>query len=123
MAGTKPAGHKPLTAAPAWDLFLQHSHREHKPETFRWHRHFLQNFCDRCGHLDASQLVPFHLTSWLDANPSWKGARRHATAVVKRAFAWGRKQGLIGTDPFADVDACGICRCTTMRCGLALNTA
>src|SRR5262249_3515686 len=76
--------------------------KEHEPETFDWHRHYLQSFCDRCGHLKAGDLIPFHLTSWLDAN-KWKAARRHATGIVKRAFAWCTGQGLIATDPFEGV--------------------
>src|SRR5262249_43958360 len=59
-------------------------------------------FCDRCGHLRAADLIPFHLTSRLDAH-KWKAARRHATGIVKRAFAWGLGQGLVSADPFASV--------------------
>lgn len=102
MAGTKPAAPKSLTAAEVCDLFLRHSEREHEAATFAWHKHYLQSFCDRCGHLKAADLIPFHLTAWLDAN-KWKAARRHATGIVKRAFAWGREQGLVAADPFADV--------------------
>lgn len=74
---------------------LTHSQREHEPDTFAWHKGYLQKFCDRYGRMQASDLIPFHLTAWLDAYPGWKAARRHATVVVKRAFAWARRQGLI----------------------------
>ena len=73
MAGTKPATSKALTASEVCDLFLSHSEREHEPDTFICHKRYLQSFCDRCGHLKTTDLIPFHLTAWLDANPGWKG--------------------------------------------------
>jgi integrase len=103
MAGTKPAAPKSLSVSEVCDLFLRHSEREHTPETFAWHKRYLQSFCDRCGHLRAVDLIPFHLTTWLDANPGWKGGRRHAAGITKRALAWAREQGLVTSDPFADV--------------------
>ena len=102
MAGTAPAKQTVLTAAEVCDLYLQHSQREHEPDTFVWHKRYLQKFCDRLGHVKTSDLIPFHLTSWLDFQ-KWKKTRRHATAIVKRAFAWAAKQKLIPTDPFTDV--------------------
>jgi len=102
MAGTTPATPKTLTAAEVCDLFLRHSEQEHEAETFQWHKRYLQSFCDRCGHLKSTELIPFHLTSWLDAN-DWKAARRHATGIAKRAFAWCKEQGLISADPFEGV--------------------
>jgi integrase len=102
MSGTRPAAPKSLTTAEVCDLFLRHSEKEHEPDTFDWHKYYLQSFCDRCGHLKSADLIPFHLTSWLDAN-KWKASRRHATGIVKRAFAWCREQGLISADPFETV--------------------
>jgi integrase len=102
MAGTRPANPKILTAAEVCDLFLGHSEKEHEPDTFEWHKRYLQSFCDRVGHLKAADLIPFHLSAWLDAN-KWKAARRHATVIVKRAFAWCREQGLLSTNPFESV--------------------
>ena len=47
--------------------------------------------------------MPYHVTLWLDENPNWKGGRRHATAVVKRAFSWAHKEGLLSVNPLASV--------------------
>lgn len=102
MSGTRPIAPKSLIASEVCDLFLRHSEKEHKAETFDWHKRYLQSFSDRCGHLKTVDLIPFHLTSWLDAQ-GWKATRRHATGIVKRAFAWCREQGLIEKDPFAEV--------------------
>lgn len=102
MAGTKPAKRSAFTASQVCDLYLVHSEKEHQAETFAWQKRYLQRFCDRLGTVKAADLIPFHLTSWLDSQ-KWKKARRHATAIVKRAFAWATGQKLISDDPFADV--------------------
>ena len=102
MAGTRPAKKHRLTAAQVCDLYLVHSEKEHEPATFSWHKTYLQPFCDTYGRFDPADLIPFHLTAWLDAHPTWKGARRHAAVIVKRAFRWAKRQGLIAADPFAE---------------------
>jgi hypothetical protein len=70
MAGLKPAGPATRSVAEVSDLFLQHSEREHSADTFCWDKRYLQSFCDRFGHLMATDLIPFHLTSWLDSHPT-----------------------------------------------------
>ncbi len=102
MAGSRPASREPLSVSQVCDHYLVHSEKEHEASTFAWHKTYLQAFCDRYGTFKAADLIPFHLTAWLDAHPKWKGARRHAAVIVKRAFRWCRRQGLIPADPFAD---------------------
>jgi integrase len=92
-----------LTVARLADEFLKWSEKHNSPETFDWHKVFLQNFCDAHGRRLAAEVIPYHVTTWLDQNPSWKGGRRHATYCVKRAFTWGHKQGLLTTNPLAAV--------------------
>jgi integrase len=103
MAGVKPRKPNKRSVAEICDLFLIHSQRHHGADTFVWHRRYLQDFCDRFGRLKAARLIPFHLTSWLDDHPTWKASRRHATAVVKRAFSWAAKQKLLAADPLASI--------------------
>jgi integrase len=103
MAGTKPVQADTLHVEQVCDHYLTHSEREHEPDTFTWHKRYLQKFCDRYGRMRAADLIPFHLTAWLDAHPGWKAARRRAAVVVKRAFAWAKRQGLTTANPFAEV--------------------
>lgn len=98
----RPAAANPTVAA-VCDLFLDASERQHKPETYEWHRHYLQSFCSRHGKLVTADVRPFHVANWLDAHPTWKASRRHATAVVKRAFAWAEAQGYIDASPVRGV--------------------
>jgi len=84
------------------DLFLQWSEKHHEKVTFDWHKYFLTSFCKdpQTARLLASELKPFHCTRWLDANPGWKGARRSAIGVLKRAFSWAEAEGITATNPF-----------------------
>ncbi|MBX3401721.1 MAG: tyrosine-type recombinase/integrase [Gemmataceae bacterium] len=103
MAENKPVEPDRLTAAKVCDLFLDWSEQHNSPETFEWHRAFLQEFCTTHGDKPAAAVIPHHLTTWLDAHPQWKAGRRHATYCVKRAFAWAVSQGLLAKNPFAGV--------------------
>jgi integrase len=101
--GLLPANDNDLNVATLCDLFLDFSQAHNRPETYKWHKHFLNSFCQQCGRLACAAVKPFHLTRWLDSNKNWTGARRSAQAIVKRVFAWGKEQGRINTDPIAHV--------------------
>lgn len=101
--GLIPANDNGLVVATLCDLFLDYSQAHNKPDTYKWHKHFLNLFCKQCGRHACSAIKPFHLTKWLDSNKNWTGARRSAQAIVKRAFAWGKAEGLIADDPIAHI--------------------
>lgn len=101
--GQIPAKPSDLTVAALCDLFLDHSERHCAPDTYRWHKTYLQTFCELHGRLACRDVKPFHLTRWLDGHKQWDGARRSAQAVVKRAFSWGKEQGLINEHPLSHV--------------------
>ena len=103
MSGTKPVKVETLLVEQICDHYLSDSERHHEPDTFEWHKRYLQRFSDRYGRMKAAALIPFHLTAWLDAHPTWKAARRHAAVIMKRAFAWAKRQGLLAANPFADI--------------------
>lgn len=83
------------------DLFLQFSVAHNKPSTFEYHKNFLAQFVTKCGKLPARSVKRFHVTSWVDSNTNWTGAKRSAIAVVQRVFSWGKEQGLIADNPLA----------------------
>jgi integrase len=103
IAGHSPATPGALSAAQVCDKFLTFSQAEHHPDTYAWHLFYLQKFCDRHGTRPSNALIPHHLTEWIAAHPTWKGAKRHAKSVVKRAFSWALGEGLVSKSPFADV--------------------
>src|SRR5207253_2909913 len=71
-----------ILAAQLCDLFLEHSQKQHAPDTYANYKYFLQSFIDAHGRTPAAELKPFHVTKWLDDHPKWKGARRHAVIAV-----------------------------------------
>ncbi|MBP3957861.1 hypothetical protein J8F10_21620 [Gemmata sp. G18] len=91
------------SVATVCDFFLDASRRAHKPDTFEWHRYYLQSFCDRFGRLMTADVKSYHVTKWLDAHPDWKNSRRHAIGVLKRAFNWAEEQGYITANPIRGV--------------------
>jgi integrase len=85
------------------DLFLDFSEKNHKPDTYRGYKGFLQDFCESYGTMPARDLRPLHVTRWLDAHPGWKGCRRNAIVAVKRAFNWADAEGVLKPNPIKDV--------------------
>jgi integrase len=49
--------------------------------------------------LPVDQLKPFHIDTWLQKHPSWKGGRRTKIQAVKRALNYAAKGGLIAVNP------------------------
>ncbi|MCE9567116.1 MAG: site-specific integrase [Planctomycetes bacterium] len=92
-----------ITVAVLSDLFLDHSQKHHKPDTFALYKHFLQDFCDLHGRKMAAEIKPFHVSRWLDGHATWKGCRPNAIASVKRAFAWASAEGLLDKNPIQSV--------------------
>jgi integrase len=95
----KPAG---ITVAELLERFLDAVEADRKPGTYRWYTNVLKTF--RAAHRDepAESIRPHHLDAWARSMGSSRNYRRNNLAAVKAAFAWGRKMGLLGSDPVAD---------------------
>ncbi len=85
------------------DLFLDYSERHHAPETYQGYRDFLQDFSLMYGTIVAKDLIPLHVTRWLDAHPGWKGCRRNAVVAIKRVFNWAEAEGVLQPNPIKTV--------------------
>jgi integrase len=92
-----------LAVATVCDLFLDFSEKHHSPDTYRWYRDYLQDFCESYGTLLARHLKPLHVSRWLDGHDGWKGSRRCAVIAVKRAFNWAEAEGLLPSNPIKRV--------------------
>src|SRR5262249_15622254 len=62
-----------LRVATVCDLFLEHSQKHLVPDSYRYYRDFLQDFCDLYGTLLVQDLKPLHVSRWLDSHPGRKG--------------------------------------------------
>jgi integrase len=92
-----------VTVAAVFDLFLDHSEKHNKPDTFQLYRYYLQDFCNTHGRKMAVEVKPFHLSRWLDSHESWKGSRANAIESIKRAFSWAFAEGLLTKNPVQSV--------------------
>jgi integrase len=77
------------------DLFLDHSLRDHEPDTYRWYKWFLQSFCDRVKKgRKVCDLKVYMVTDWIDANPQWA-----AVSCLLACLNWSVDQGRIKSHP------------------------
>jgi len=99
-----PQGDEP-TAASIVELYLAHAAKKFGKRTLYERAHYLQAFAEVHGWRKISTCLPFHLTSWLDANPQWASDWTIASVITKvqRPFNWAVKQGLIAANPFRGV--------------------
>jgi integrase len=93
-----------LTVAEAFDTFLDWASREKKAATFEHYRYFLQSFADTgVKPKPVSDLIPHHLTKWLQAHGWNSTSRNRAVSCVKRALSWCVQEGLIPDSPLKAV--------------------
>ena len=83
--GKSPERTGPLTAAQVCDLFLEWSKKHNEQKTYEWYLAFLQGFCDLHGGRKAEELIPFHVTTWLDSEKGWGEATRRCATVAGTA--------------------------------------
>jgi integrase len=94
-----------LTVKAAFDAFLSWAHAEKKPATFEFYRYFLQSFADH-ENLKAkrvSDLIPNHVTRWLQGKGWNSTTRNRAVSSVKRALNWCVSEGLLPENPLRSV--------------------
>lgn len=88
------------------DLWLAGCERELAPSTFRNYRAYVESFCLMCGSLRASDLRPYHATTWADAQRTartgkpWSKSTYHlAYTTLKVMTAWAEARGYLDADP------------------------
>ena len=84
--------------------FTVHGLRGLAPHTVDWYARHLKSFLGACGMILAADLKPLDVVRWLDRHGWSATTRRGAITAIKRAFRWARRQGLIATDPLADLE-------------------
>ncbi len=94
------------TVASVIEAFLEYASKRDAESTFYERKLYLQKFADVHGGRLVRDCKAFHLTSWVDAHPSWESewTKSYAIRNVKRPFNWAVRQGLIPHNPFAAVE-------------------
>jgi hypothetical protein len=83
-----------------FDAFLDWCLKHKAGRTYDWYHDYLQSFARTLASgLTVSQIKPFHVQEWIDANPTWKTGKRGAVIAVQRAFNWAVRMGLIDVSP------------------------
>ena len=93
------------TVASIVETYLAYAEKRLGGRTMEERTHYLQAFAEAHGWRKVGDCLPFHLTSWLDANPQWKSAWTVSSVVniVQRPFNWAVQQRLIPANPFKGV--------------------
>jgi integrase len=100
--GTAPA-ELPLLAL--CNLFLDDRKGRVDPSTFAFYKRFLGPFSEAHGTTAAVAIRPYDVTKFLADRPTWNSTTKAgAVTALKACFRWGKRQGLISTNPIADVE-------------------
>lgn len=79
----------------------------HRPKSLSWYKGYLDSpkhgFLQSIGTVKISDLKPYHVTAWLDANEWGQTSRSCAIRAVKRPFQWAVDEGLLDVSPLKRV--------------------
>lgn len=88
-------------------LYLRHSKAtdKHCRNALAHREGTLARFCTTYGDVLVSDCAPYHLSDWIENNPSWRkvSTRRSNANIVRAAFQWAFEQERIQRNPFRNV--------------------
>ena len=80
------------------DQFLEWCEKN-RSSSYAWYYQFLNPFCKVIENLSVDEVLPEHVTKFID-KPTWgPSAKRAAVTAIKRAFNWGVDEGKIEKNP------------------------
>lgn len=97
-----PSGPQPQVFA-VLDEFLDWTSKNRSASTFEWYEGYLQTFADLYDETLVASLKPHHVTKWIDFEGYKEGAKRAAITSIKRALNWAAGEGLIDSNPLANI--------------------
>lgn len=93
---------------PVGDLltsFLAYIEAHRRPATHHSYSKALAPFMAEFRDLKALALRPYHAMAFLERRKTWGvGSKRIFVSVLRSAFSWGVKQGLLSSDPLKGLD-------------------
>jgi site-specific recombinase XerD len=76
-----------------------------RPSTLDMRSRALRPFVAKYGATLWSELIPYHVTTFQVNQLTWtNGTRRIFVSALKACFRWAKRQGLISTNPVADIE-------------------
>lgn len=100
---------KQLRVTDLYCLYLNHvrATKDLSPRRLKAAESYWRLFLDQHGQmLIETDLKGYHLTDFIEANPSWKcsGTRKYVCDVLKAPLTWAAKQGRIAVNPFGGIN-------------------
>jgi len=84
--------------------FLDWTKVNRAESTYQWYRDIVGRFLDAVPGLQVSQLKPYHVESWMDANQWGSEYRRACVTALKRVFNFAVKQEYIESNPLQNLE-------------------
>ncbi|NQV26375.1 MAG: tyrosine-type recombinase/integrase [Rhodopirellula sp.] len=86
------------------DEFLDWSLRNRAAPTYEWYRYRLERFAQMYPNLRIADLRPFHVERWVAQYDFSRTSRRNYLRSVKRCVRWAKLQGIVDSDPIAELE-------------------
>jgi integrase len=99
-----PEGPEP-TIASLFETYLDSARKRLAERSLYERRLILQRFAEAHGFRKVAECLPYHLSTWVDANPQWASdwTIAQVISVVMRPLNWAVQQRLIAANPFKGV--------------------
>lgn len=85
--------------------YLAWCEKHRAPRSLEWYKGHLDNFLKFLGdnsNIPAADLRPYHVSEWVDSNPTWGPTYKGGAIVaVKRVYNWAIELGYSETNPIA----------------------
>lgn len=87
------------------DKYLKWCEKHRAPRSVEWYKGHIDNFLKYLGDnssIPASDLKPYHVSEWVDSNPTWGDTYKGGAIVaIKRVYNWAIELGYSDTNPVA----------------------
>ncbi len=87
------------------DDFLTWTEENRATKTYTRYRDFIQSFVTKYGRMEASDLNPSHVTTWLSSHKGWNSTtKRNAITALQRGFNWAVKNRGLARNPIRGME-------------------
>ncbi len=77
------------------DAFLEWVKQHRSPDTFEWYRYRIERFCQKYPDLNAQDLKPFHVQTWVDSTGSPQSIETQLHSIDQTMCEMGTSAGLL----------------------------
>lgn len=85
--------------------YLAWCQKHRAPRSVEWYKGHIENFLKFLGDnssIPATNLKPFHVSEWVDSNPTWGDTYKGGAIVaIKRVYNWAIELGYADINPIA----------------------